>query len=604
MIQELVLLSERIRKDEIDKSLVHDALCKERLDAYIYITKTGKYNGIIPTEKGMTVVEDLVRTENAGRTSNVLARLVVDNAKYVLGFPETKRTKECLEAYQIKLRDYQKVTGIKSLLAFYENKKELKAARKDFQSKINTKELKEGTNFGFVIQTKGHRDVVLHKDKSLYEAIKQKYDEKEKALIGANKEKCSCCGSSEYRVRDISTHGTIRSVPNPNSTGNYLVSFEGDVFSSYGLEGNDNSLICTHCAKAYVDALNWLLSTGTKKKTKDGKDYYSYSNRQRISEDTAAVFWLRDSIQSEELGWLDEPPNEGKIREMIKSIESGQATLVEKKKAMIDKFYAITLSGAAARIAVRDWIETSLPNLRANLANWFESVSIGEYNKDGKKIVTQFPRFYSLVSSVKSKSGNDVQYGRIGAALWKCAVLGATPPLWLLSAVLNRIRAEQSAKPDKGKVMSHWEIVLSERIALLKFILNRNNNHKGGTKYMSILDESNKNIAYICGRLFAVLESIQYHASGGNLNAGIRERFFSSASTTPSTAFGRLMKLSQHHLSKIRGEKPGLSVNLDKQLQELMCNVEGSRFPVTFSLEDQASFAIGYYHQRQHDFAK
>jgi hypothetical protein len=39
-------------------------------------------------------------------------------------------------------------------------------------------------------------------------------------------------------------------------------------------------------------------------------------------------------------------------------------------------------------------------------------------------------------------------------------------------------------------------------------------------------------------------------------------------------------------------------------MQELMCNVEGSRFPATFSLEDQASFAIGYYHQRQHDFAK
>ena len=119
---------------------------------------------------------------------------------------------------------------------------------------------------------------------------------------------------------------------------------------------------------------------------------------------------------------------------------------------------------------------------------------------------------------------------------------------------------------------------------------------------MATLDETNSNSAYTCGRLFAVLESIQYHASGGNLNAGIRERFFSSASTTPTTAFGRLMKLSQHHLSKIRSDRPGLAVNLDKQLQELMCKIEGTRFPVTFSLEDQASFAIGYYHQRQDDF--
>ena len=120
---------------------------------------------------------------------------------------------------------------------------------------------------------------------------------------------------------------------------------------------------------------------------------------------------------------------------------------------------------------------------------------------------------------------------------------------------------------------------------------------------MSEQDGTGANTAYTCGQIFAVLESIQYHASGGNLNAGIRERFFSFASTMPSTAFGRLMKLTQHHLSKIQGEKPGLAINLDKKLQELMSKVEGTRFPTVFSLEDQASFAIGYYHQRQKDFS-
>jgi CRISPR-associated protein Csd1 len=299
------------------------------------------------------------------------------------------------------------------------------------------------------------------------------------------------------------------------------------------------------------------------------------------------VFWLRDAVQSEEVGWLDEPPDEGRIREMIKSIESGKAALT--RKANVEQFYAITLSGAAARIAVRDWIETSLPNLRINLGKWFEDISIGEYNKDEKIVVVKFPRFYSLVSSVKSKGGKDTQHGRIGAALWKCAVLGAVPPLWFTSAIINRIRAEQGN-------------VTSERATLLKLYMNRNTNNIGGTKYMSTLDAPNKNIAYTCGRLFAVLESAQYHASGGNLNAGIRERFFSFASTMPSTAFGRLMRLTQHHLSKISGSNPGLAINLDKKIQALMSNIEGTRMPVAFSLEDQASFAIGYYHQRQSDF--
>ena len=206
-----------------------------------------------------------------------------------------------------------------------------------------------------------------------------------------------------------------------------------------------------------------------------------------------------------------------------------------------------------------------------------------------------------MVASVKSKSGKDALHGRIGSILWKCAVLGIAPPLWLLNAVLNRLGAEQSTKADKEK-FSPWDSKLPERISLLKFYLKRNTNNKGGTIYMATLDESNKNIAYLCGRLFAVLESVQYYASGGNLNAGIRERFFSFASTMPSTAFGRLMKLSQHHLAKIRGENQGLAINLDKKISEIFCYIEGTRLPVSFSLEDQASFAIGYYHQRQKDF--
>ena len=382
---------------------------------------------------------------------------------------------------------------------------------------------------------------------------------------------------------------TGRWVPAGQKNGCALVSFNFTASESYGFKGNQNSSICTNCAKAYVDALNWLLAPYSWIPTeKKGKPRPLFKNRKDISKDTAVVYWLKNKLDVEDIAQLDEP-NEEQIRKMLGSVYEGRAKAT--KHIASDTFYAITLSGAAARIAVRDWIETSVENLRINIARWFRDIEIGEYNSDEKKIKPNFPSFWELVRATKSKAGKDVEYGRVGAALWKSAVLGTTPPLWILSAVLNRIRAEQGN-------------TTSARIALLKFYQNRDITNNGGLLYMATLDEANKNIAYTCGRLFAVLESIQYHASGGNLNAGIRQRFFSSASTTPSTAFGRLMKLSQHHLSKIRGDKPGLAVNLDKQMQELMCNIEGSRFPVTFSLEDQASFAIGYYHQRQHDFAK
>jgi CRISPR-associated protein Csd1 len=111
---------------------------------------------------------------------------------------------------------------------------------------------------------------------------------------------------------------------------------------------------------------------------------------------------------------------------------------------------------------------------------------------------------------------------------------------------------------------------------------------------------NDKNPAIICGKIFAVMESIQRAAQGKELNAGIRERFFSFASTSPSPAFGRLMKLTQNHISKLKHEKPGLAVILDRQLQEL-CSIINS-FPPIFSLEEQGQFALGYYHQKQQDY--
>ena len=113
-------------------------------------------------------------------------------------------------------------------------------------------------------------------------------------------------------------------------------------------------------------------------------------------------------------------------------------------------------------------------------------------------------------------------------------------------------------------------------------------------------DSNDRLPAIVCGKIFAVMESIQRAALGKDLNAGIRDRFFSFASTSPAPAFGRLMKLSQNHISKLRHDKPGLAIILDRQLQEL-CSLL-NEFPSIFSLEEQGQFALGYYHQRQQDY--
>ncbi len=115
------------------------------------------------------------------------------------------------------------------------------------------------------------------------------------------------------------------------------------------------------------------------------------------------------------------------------------------------------------------------------------------------------------------------------------------------------------------------------------------------------IEEGRKPIAYVCGQVFAKLENIQY-AALRDINAGIRERYFTYAMTSPAAAFGRLFNLNSKHFTKLKSDKPGLAVTLDKELQELCKDIDINKFPATFTLEEQGQFAIGYYHQRQKQF--
>lgn len=570
MIQELVDLSTRVRETQHATVRSHDALDNVPVSIDCIIDKKGNFKQFIPHPKQMTVGERI--SAKKGK-----ARLLVDKAEEVLGFGEKAEFKHKL--FIEKLNRYAHLNELKPVVLFYESNQAngVNKARTAF-AKLDEKE-RQG-NVAFLVSGESKR---LHEEEAVHDALIEQYELSMNDIRNQRFERCSICGSTSHPVADI-PHGMVKRVPDGQTSGCALVSYNDTAFESYGLKGNENSSICTRCAKAYVDALNWLLSNGSPAYNEKGKEFFRYSNRKGISSDTAVVFWLQKAVHTNVIEMLDNPTDES-VHALFDSVFKGRPH----GKLERDTFYAITLSGSAARIAIRDWIETSLENLYANLARWFQDIEVSRYEAEKKALVQEFPRYSALVWNVKGKSDSDVQHGRIGAALWKCAVMGHAPPLWVLSSVLGRIRAEQGN-------------VTTERAALLKLCVNRNSHQQGGTKLMAALNETNNNIAYICGRLFAVLESIQYHALGGDVNAGIRERFFSFASTMPSTAFGRLMKMTQHHLSKIRGEKPGLAVNLDKKLGELMSRVEGTRLPPVFSLEDQASFAIGYYHQRHQDF--
>lgn len=112
------------------------------------------------------------------------------------------------------------------------------------------------------------------------------------------------------------------------------------------------------------------------------------------------------------------------------------------------------------------------------------------------------------------------------------------------------------------------------------------------------LDTQNNNPAYLCGRLFAVLEKIQQDAQGMEINKTIKDSFFATACTKPATVFPRLLILSQNHMAKSKRV-----VLWTKKIGDIVDMLDGE-FPSTLSIEDQGKFIIGYYQENKDLWAK
>lgn len=109
------------------------------------------------------------------------------------------------------------------------------------------------------------------------------------------------------------------------------------------------------------------------------------------------------------------------------------------------------------------------------------------------------------------------------------------------------------------------------------------------------LNEQSTNPAYVLGRLFAVLEKAQQDAIG-NVNASIKDRYFTSACASPASVFPVLLRLSQHHIAKAE-----YGYANDRRIQDILglLDVDSNPIPARLTLDEQGVFVLGYYHQRK-----
>lgn len=374
------------------------------------------------------------------------------------------------------------------------------------------------------------------------------------------------CLVSGKRDVAIDLHPAITGVQGTNTTGGNIVSFNCEAVCSFGKKQGENAPIGEETAFKYVTALNSLLS----------KD-----SRQRISiGDTTTVFWSesKSTLEDEFSLLFNEPekdnPDKGvdAVKRLLSSVKTGAFSHTEENT----RFYILGLAPNAARISIRFWHVGTVAEMEKHFANWFEDLRIVHGIKD-KEHLSLWRLLISTATQGKTENINP----NLAGSVMRAILNGLPLPDTLRNAILIRIKAERE--------------ISYPRVKLLKAYLNRKLTER---KLTVSLDKENVNIAYCLGRLFAVLEKIQEEANPG-INATIRDRFYASASSTPGVVFGNLMRLKNHHLSKLTS---GRAIYFEKLLGEVI--LKFTAFPTHLSLDEQGLFAIGYYHQRQDFFMK
>lgn len=501
--------------------------------------------------------------KHVGRSSAAVANYLYDNSAYVLGFSDKNNGKEQLYFNTFKERInsiaevYPNNTDIKAIKEFYNNSRENIVdiiSQDPLWEDIKKNLSKKYSTFSFRIE--GDLKIVAEKKEILQ--LEECND--------TAKEDRLCIVSGKHGPSVDTTTATM--IPGSQATAK-LVAFQvNSGYDSYGKSKCSNAPISEEAEFAYTTALNSMLQKGSRNKFILGSRTF--------------VFWASNnnvaSLEAEEslfelLGYSEEvndDPNANimKVRKVFESIYSGIL-----KTGLDDKFYILGLAPNFARIAVVYWSETTLKDFAENIHYHFKDMEM--YDRKDKK---PFMGIREIISSVTLRGKISDATPNLPEAVVKSIFQGLPYPATLYSACIRRIRAEQK--------------LTITRAAIIKAYLNRKSNNN---KIDIMLDKENTNQGYLCGRLFAVLENLQFAANGQD---SIRTSYMNAASTTPSTVFSTILKLSNNHFGKLAKDKKGLAIFFDNQKKEIMALLQ--EFPDTLELNDQGRFFLGYYHQKNY----
>lgn len=565
-------------------SMPRPGFSEEKISFAVMVSAEGHFKSIRDLRetqgKKVVPVKKIVPAAVKRSGTSIVPNFLWDNSGYVLGVDgkgKPQRSRMTFDAFKEKHQDiagHTPCARVKAVAAF------LEAWEPEQAEALELKE--EFLDQNLIFWLEGD-DRPVHEYPDVLELWQTLQDEKED---GSYEAPCLVTGEVGPIAR---LHPPIKGVSGGQPAGCAIVSFNLDAFASYGKEQSFNAPVGETVAFAYTTALNYLLRRENGRTLSIG--------------DTSTVFWAEKKAPEEDLlasffdvtnepDPKDSPKESGedlqssaKVRSILRALRDGVAlhdALGELDQDV--KFFILGLAPNQSRLSVRFWCPSTFGTLVEKAGLHYGALSMERQYPNQP----EFPSLWQILleSAVQQKRENIPPL--LSGALSRSVLTGCRYPESLYTAILGRIRADKE--------------INYVRAAVIKACLTRNHRQTSGEITMS-LDPDRKDAPYLLGRLFSLLEKAQKEALG-NVGTSIRNRYFSSASATPSIVFPQLLKLVQHHIAKMdskSGEKRK-GYWLDLKIQSIISHID--MFPTRLSLQEQGIFTIGYYHQSNANYRK
>lgn len=544
----------------------------------------------------------MIVPEQVKRAVNILANYLWDNCVYVLGLSDKEakdpeyaiKRFEAFRQWNIEMLGKVNNPASKAVSTFLDNYDPAKG-REHPKIATHLETILKGGNLvlmfngGFV-----HEDTAI---RQAWELHKSSSD----AVLG----QCLITGEIAPIAR---LHPGFSGIRGATATGASLISFNERSYESYNrFKGQGlNSPVSEKATFAYATTLKYLLSS-------------TNENKKFTIGDTTIVYWAESEkkeyakafmgLCEPEIVEVEAPAEEESIPVRDKKAEKRLKKVAEKVRRVqaldvkhllegLDdnpRFYVLGLAPNAARVSVRFFHSDLFDKIVEKIMKHYEDLKIVKEFDDQHTYLT----IQDILKETISKKASDPQASPLLAGSVFRAILGNTPyPAALYNAIINRIRADQDDPKKFIKKINY------ERAAIIKAYLIRKyrNQPQNSIQEVLVMSLNEQSIvpAYVLGRLFAVLEKVQKEAIP-DLNATIKDRYFTSACASPKTVFPLLLRLSQHHISK--AEFGYASDNRIEKIMNLL-DVEKNPFPSHLTLDEQGVFVLGYYHQRTAFYVK